>query len=155
MTGHTPNNDIQYSVLIETGPDIVWEMLTKPEYMKQWMGENEMDIEIETNWRVGQPIIIRGFHHAKFENRGTVLVYQPNQFLKYNHLSSISRLPDITENYTSIEFRLNQTGGHTSLTITLENFPTESIKQHLDFYWKTTLNIIKNQAEYHHISIIK
>lgn len=37
------------------------------------IGEPEMGIEIITNWQVGSPIVIKGFHHKKFENKGTVL----------------------------------------------------------------------------------
>jgi hypothetical protein len=47
---------------------IVWPTLTDPDLMKQWMGEPTMEIEITTDWKIGNPIIITGFHPIKFEN---------------------------------------------------------------------------------------
>lgn len=115
--------------------------------MKQWMGEPEMELDIIADWKVGSPIIIRGFHHIQFENKGYVLQFEPHRILKYDYLSSISRLPDKPENRTVIEFTLTPMEDHTSLTLTLSNFPTESIFKHVSFYWTTTLEVIKNTIE--------
>jgi hypothetical protein len=35
----------------------------------------------------------------------------------------------------------------TSLTLTINNFPTETIYRHLDFYWRTTLVMLKKFTE--------
>ena len=140
-------NQIEKTIIIRTNPSIVWKTLTEPDLMKQWMGEVEMEIEIKGNWKVNSPIVISGFHHVKFENKGRVLQFDPNRTLTYSHLSSISRLPDKPENYSIIEFTLTPLDNHTSLTLTVSNFPTETIFKHLDFYWRTTLEIIKNFIE--------
>ena len=115
--------------------------------MKQWMGDAEMEIDIQTTWQVNSPIVISGFHHLKFENKGTVLQFEPGQALKYNFLSSISRLPDIPENYTIIGFTLSPADNQTALTLVITNFPTETIYLHLDFYWRTTIELIKHFTE--------
>lgn len=133
--------------MIQAGPSIVWKHLTDPGLMKQWMGEPEMELDIIADWKVGSPIIIRGFHHIQFENKGYVLQFEPHRILKYDYLSSISRLPDKPENRTVIEFTLTPMEDHTSLTLTLSNFPTESIFKHVSFYWTTTLEVIKNTIE--------
>lgn len=106
-----------------------------------------MKIEIFTDWQIGKPIITKGFHHVKFENTGTVLKFEPNKVLSYNYLSSISNLPDEPESYTTIEFRLEPKSNQTLLKVCVSNFPTETIFKHLDFYWNTTLEIIKKQIE--------
>ena len=112
----------------------VWRALTDPALMQQWAAEPEWNVEIVTDWQVGSPIVVKGFHHVRFENRGTVLRFQPNTFLQYTHLSSISRLPDRSENYTRIAFRLSPSDDDkTSLNLELENFPTESIPSSLRF----------------------
>src|ERR1044071_550967 len=102
---------------IQSQPSNVWSWLTEQHLMKKWMGEPEMNLEITTDWVVRNPIIIRGFHHAKFENKGVVLKYEPYRIIQYTHLSSISRLPDLPENYTIITFRLNQQEQQTALKI--------------------------------------
>jgi len=140
-------NQIEKTIIIRTNPSIVWKTLTEPDLMKQWMGESEMEIEINCTWKLNSPIIISGFHHVKFENKGLVLQFDPHKTLKYSHLSSLSRLSDRPENYSIIEFTLTPLGNHTSLTLTVSNFPTETIFKHLDFYWRTTLEIIKDLIE--------
>ena len=37
-----------------------------------------------------------------------------------------------------------------SLTLTITNFPTEAIYKHLDFYWRTALEVFKRFVEQHH-----
>ena len=126
----------------------VWRALTDPVLVRQWAAEPELNLEVVTDWQVGSPIIMKGFHHVRFENHGTVLHVQPNTFLQYTHLSSISRLPDRPENYTRIAFRLSPSDdGATSLNVELENFPTDSIFRHLDFYWRVTIEVLKRFIE--------
>jgi uncharacterized protein YndB with AHSA1/START domain len=138
---------VERTVVINAPPSVVWNALVRPDLMQQWMGEPEMHLEIVTEWIVGHPITIRGFHHVRFENRGTVLQIEPNRVLRYSHLSSLSRLPDKPEHYSVVEFRLQAVKDGTALTLTLGNFPTETIRKHLDFYWRTTLEILKKCVE--------
>lgn len=48
----------------------VWDTLTRTDLMQQWMGDPEMHVEVITDWEVGSPIVIKGFHHVAFENKG-------------------------------------------------------------------------------------
>lgn len=138
---------VSHTVLIEAPPERVWMTLTNIREMIAWMAEPEMQLEIDTNWIVGESITIRGFHHAHFENRGLVRQFAPPYHLEYSQLSSISGLADTPENHSIFEFRLDPVGGRTSLTITLRNFPTESIFRHLDFYWRVTVGLLKKFVE--------
>ncbi len=46
----------------------VWHILTTPELMKKWMMPN-LEIDIVTDWKVGDPMVIRGTMNGKnFEN---------------------------------------------------------------------------------------
>jgi uncharacterized protein YndB with AHSA1/START domain len=140
------------SVLINSTVPVVWEMLTDPKMMSLWMGEPEMQIEIETNWKLNSPIVIRGYHHVRFENRGLVIKFEKGKRLCYTHLSSLSRLPDVPENYSKLLFALTTGSEATELTVTIENFPTESIRKHLEFYWRGTLARIKAAVEKYPVS---
>jgi uncharacterized protein YndB with AHSA1/START domain len=132
---------------INSKPGRIWTTLTNAQLMTKWIGDPEMKIEVETEWKVNSPIFIRGFHHVEFENKGTILRYDKEKKLSYTHLSSISRLPDKAENYTILEFTLTPDGNSTLLTLDIVNFPTESIRKHLEFYWRTTILTIKDVIE--------
>ncbi len=145
-TPPTGDKIVNKTVHINAPTSKVWETLTNPELMKKWMFDTE--IKIITDWKVGHPIVIRGSLNGKnFENNGTVLQFEIEKILQYNHLSSLSRLPDQPENYSVLEFRLVPIENQTSLTLTLSNFPTESIYKHLAFYWNVTLEVLKRMLE--------
>lgn len=138
---------IVLTVDIDAPPAAVWRALTIPAVMTTWMADAEMRLEIETDWTVGGPIAQRGFHHVAFRNTGTVLRVEPERALAYTHLSSLSRLPDTPANHTVIEFALAPVDESTALTLTLRQFPTETIARHLEFYWRGTLGILKQAVE--------
>lgn len=138
---------IERSILIHASLSAVWSYLTVPEFMLQWMGDPEMGIEIVTDWKTGSPFIVKGFHHFRFENQGKILQLEPESVFQYSHLSSFSGLPDKVENYTIITFRLKQLNEQTELTVEVENFPTESIYKHWEFYWNGTISLLKQVIE--------
>jgi uncharacterized protein YndB with AHSA1/START domain len=138
---------VEHAVSIAANPAIVWRALTVPALMRQWMGEPEMQIEIDTDWTVGGPFVVRGFHHVRFENRGTVRTFEPERTLAYTQLSSLSRLPSVPGNHCVIGFTLAPQREGTRLTLTLRDFPTHTIYKHLDFYWRTTLGVLKQFVE--------
>jgi uncharacterized protein YndB with AHSA1/START domain len=135
------------TTVIAASPPIVWPYLTEPGLMKKWMGEPEMGLEIDTDWTIGNPIVIRGNHHGKFENRGVVLEFQPCEIVSYTHLSSISRLSDVPEHHAVITLRLAPRGHETLLTTHVDGFANESIYKHLNLYWLTTPEVIKKLVE--------
>ncbi|MBD2699269.1 SRPBCC domain-containing protein [Spirosoma sp. BT702] len=135
------------AIQINASPAEVWAALTNPERMTQWMGEPEMNINVLSNWQVNTPVIIRGFHHVAFENKGVVLQNDNEKTLRYTQLSSVSRLPDKPENYSIFEFSLTPIDEQTLLTLHIEGFPTETIRKHLEFYWKTTMTLLQASVE--------
>jgi uncharacterized protein YndB with AHSA1/START domain len=138
---------VSLAVDIDAAPADVWAALTVPERMQAWM--SPAPVEIATDWRVGQPILIRGrLHGVPFESRGTVLRFEPERVLRYSHLSSISRLPDEPASYTVFELRLAPgAANRTALTLELGSFPTEAIFKHLVYYWSVTLQVLKRYLE--------
>lgn len=136
-------------VTINAAAATVWQTLTDPAVMQQWMAESELTID--TDWTVGSPILIRGeLHHLPFANKGTVLQFMPEQLLQYTHLSSLSALPDQPDSYSILTFQLAPTATQTALTVTVTNFPTETIYKHLAFYWTVVLEILKRKIEASH-----
>lgn len=135
------------AVVIDAPAPAVWRVLTDPAHMRAWMGEPVMKLDVAVDWRVGGEFLVRGVHHGRFENRGRVLVFEPEHRLSYTHLSSVSRLPDVPESYTTFDFLLAPVRDGTRLQLTLAGFPTESIYRHLAFYWSGTLAVLKRYVE--------
>jgi uncharacterized protein YndB with AHSA1/START domain len=135
------------TVTIAASPAQVWRALTEPALMKGWMADPKVGVEIETTWAEGSPIRVTGFHVARFENRGVVERFEPERRLRYTHLSSLSKLPDVPESYAAVEFRLQPAGDGTELTIKVSHFATESIFKHLEFYWNGTAQVLKRFVE--------
>jgi uncharacterized protein YndB with AHSA1/START domain len=150
-SGACMSQSFSHAVSIRAPASVVWACLTRVECMRAWMGEPEMALEIAADWRVGGAIVMRGFHHERFESTGTVLAFEPERLLRYTQLSSLSRLPDVPENHALLEFRLEAAGDAegdaTALTVTASRFATLEIYKHLQFYWAGTLGILKRQAE--------
>lgn len=143
---HKLINQIEKSVTINALPSEVWHSLTTPELMKKWM--SDLNIEIITDWTVGGPIIIQGeSYNMGFKNEGTVLQFKPQQILEYTHLSSLSRLGDRPESYTTVTFCLTPNEGQTVLDLVLNNFPTDAIYRHFDHYWSVTIQLLKQSVE--------
>jgi len=139
---------ISKTVTVQASILTVWHSLITPELMKLWMADTDMSIEVETTWRLHDPILIGGYvHQIPFENRGTVRQFSPPYVLAYSHLSSLSNLPDIPVNHTVITFQLADADNGTTLTLIVRNFPTESIYRHLALYWTTTLDVLKSFVE--------
>lgn len=137
---------MQKTVLIEASADRVWTFLTSTAYMQQWMSREAL--AIETPWQVGGPFCMRGVIHGfHFENTGQLLAFEAPKTFAYSHLSSISELPDLPENYSKVHFELTAVAHQTQLTLTLSQFPTESIYKHLALYWNATLEILREMIE--------
>ena len=138
---------IKKRILIQASSGKVWEHLTNPELMIEWMGDEEMKIEILSDWKAGSAITISGFHHVHFENKGTILQLEPGKIFRYEYLSSLSNLADEAKNHTTITFVLTPKENGTELCVEANNFPTFEIYKHLEFYWNGTLGIIKGRIE--------
>lgn len=135
------------SVTITASPGKVWQCLTTPGLMKQWMMP-ETEIEIKTDWKEGGPFTIEGdWYKSRFINYGTVLEFEPEKVLSYSHLSSLSRLPNVPENHSILKMELVPDGESTVLTVSAANFPTEAIYKHLAFYWNVTIELLKKFIE--------
>lgn len=146
---------ITESVVIHAPAAVVWQYLTVPDLMQQWMLDTAMTMAIMTNWQVGSPILMQGtLHGIAFENSGTVLHYEPTTLLAYTHLSSLSQLPGKPADFCKIAFSLIPAAQETALTLTITNFPTFAIFKHLELYWRVALVGLKKQIEQYQIVLV-
>jgi len=122
----------------------IWDAITNPEIIKQYL----FGTETVSQWKVGSSIVFKGiWEGVDYIDKGTILELIPEQKLKYDYLSSFSRLEDKPENYQQITFDLETNNGKSLLTLTQENIPNETSKEHSKNNWTSILNHIKQIVE--------
>jgi len=122
----------------------VWEALTKPDLIKQYL----FGTEVRTDWKVGSPITYKGEWEGKaYEDKGKILQFDPEKTLVSTHWSPLSGVPDIPENYHTVTYRLSETDGRTEVTITQDNNASQEEADHSTQNWKTVLDGMKKLLE--------
>ena len=81
------------------------------------------------------------------KTRGTILENDPGRRLKYSYWSSMSGIEDLPENYVDITYELNERDGHTLITISQDNIPSEKMKAHSAENWRKVLHGLKELLE--------
>ncbi|AFM14052.1 SRPBCC family protein [Turneriella parva] len=125
----------------------IWAFLTQPALMQKWMSPPKAEITVQTDWQIGNEIIISVFHDHYFQNKGQVIAFNPPRLLEYSHLSSLSNLPAESENFTYLRFVIEGARNGGRLALKISNFPTESVYQHMQFYWRGAIQILKSHIE--------
>ncbi|MBC7889307.1 MAG: SRPBCC domain-containing protein [Ferruginibacter sp.] len=132
------------TISIHATASAVWNALTNPELIKQYLSGTEAISE----WKEGSPIIFKGEWEGKlYEDKGTILIVELNKLLKYNYWSSLSGREDKPEHYEVITYELFEEGGDTTMTVTQENIPDEKMKAHSVQNWRKILNGMKEIIE--------
>lgn len=122
----------------------VWEALTRPEQIKQYF----LGADVKTDWKVGSPIYYRGeWQGHSYEDKGTVLEFEPNKRIVSTHWSPLSGVPDIPENYHTVTYLLDEEDGNTGVTILQDHNASEEEKQHSEQNWRTVLAGLKRLVE--------
>ena len=122
----------------------VWDALTKPELIKQYL----FGTEVTTDWQVGSPISYQGIWEGKaYEDKGKVLQVEPGKLLISTFWSSLAGLPDVPDNYKTVRYELLAEGGGTRLTIIQDNNATQEEASHSEQNWKMVLDGMKKLLE--------
>lgn len=138
------NHIAQASMLINSPVSRVWDALTKPELIKQYL----FDTDVVSDWKVGSPILYRGEWEGKpFEDKGQILTIEPEKKLVNTHWSPLAGVPDQPENYHTVTYDLVSKDDKTELTITQDNNANEQEKAHSEENWKAVLLGLKNLLE--------
>ena len=137
-------NTAQVELDINASPQKVWEGLTKPAAVKQYM----MGAELKTDWEVGSAITWTGEYKGKpFQDKGTVLQADKPKHLAYTHSSPGPGKADAPENYRHIDIHLAPKGKGTRLTLTQDNNPNEEARKESEKTWMTMMEGLKKVAE--------
>lgn len=129
---------------INASPETIWRALTSPNEVKQY----RMGAQLETDWKVGGPIVWRGvFKGKQFEDRGKVLHFDKPEHLAYTHINPSASELDETENCRKIHIRLSKKEDKTNLVLTQDNNPTLEAKRETEKNWRLILHGLKRIAE--------
>lgn len=132
------------SIMINASPGRVWDALTNPEIIRQYL----WGTEAVSDWQVGGPITYRGTWKGQpYEDRGTILALEPERLLVTTYLSSMAGLPDAPENYNKITYALSPVGNGTRLTVIQDNVPTDEARAQSEDNWRQVLDALKGLLE--------
>ncbi|PHN04714.1 SRPBCC family protein [Flavilitoribacter nigricans] len=132
------------SILLDAPVATVWNAVTDPAEVKKYF----FGTDLVTSWKVGEPIYFRGeWEGQAYEDKGTVLRYEPQKQLQYDYFSSFSDKEDLPENYQTITYEVEPRDGKTLLSITQTNVPTTEQKDHSEENWNMVLQELKKLVE--------
>jgi uncharacterized protein YndB with AHSA1/START domain len=132
------------SIVIHAGAARVWEALTDPKAIQQYL----FGTEVITDWKVGSPVIYRGVWEGKtYEDKGKVLQNEPGRLLVSTYWSSMSGIPDRPENYQTVRYELAPENGGTRVTVVQDNNDSQESADHSAQNWKMVLEGMKKVVE--------
>lgn len=139
---------VSESIDINTNASNVWNVLTNPELIKEYL----FGTETVTDWKVGSEIVFQGKYGDNLEfsyrDHGVIQQYVPNELLSYSYWSGFSGLEDKPENYSLVTYTLEKKSDDvTKFTWTQKGFGTEEGYQHSLSGMKAFLEKIKEIAE--------
>lgn len=138
------NTTAQVAITLHASPAAVWEALTNPELVKQYM----FGSTVVTDWKVGSPIVYRGEWQGKaYEDKGAILQIEPQQVIAMTYFSPMTGQQDIPQNYMKITYRITPNDKGVELTITQENNKDEASAKRSQENWHTILQGIKKIVE--------
>ncbi len=132
------------SISISVPVGKVWDALTNPEVIKQYMfGTN-----VISDWKEGSPIVWKGeWQGKKYEDKGVILKLEPERLIQYSHFSPLSGKPDLPENYHTVTVELSAEGAETRISLSQDNNPTEKSREHSEKNWAMMLASLKKLLE--------
>ncbi|HEY5009722.1 MAG TPA: SRPBCC family protein, partial [Acidimicrobiales bacterium] len=106
------------AITINAPRDVVWVVVTLPEYVRQW----QYNSELTTDWTVGHPIRFSAeWQGQAFEQWGTVLEFDEPSRLRYSLFAPRPGLDDIPENYFTMTYELTDVDDGTLVTFIQED----------------------------------
>jgi uncharacterized protein YndB with AHSA1/START domain len=132
------------SVVIDASAAEVWRALTTPSLIKRWF----FGVDTYTDWKVGSAIVHTGEWQGKsYEDKGTIVRFDPEKALVHTHWSDLSGLPDRPDNYQEVTWTLVERDEKTELTVAEKNLPSQQAKAVSDTSWTTVLQNLKQLLE--------
>ena len=138
------NMSIKGQITINAIPAKVWNVLTDPRKIIQYIGSQTI-----TDWAVGSPITWEGeMQGMKFQNKGIVLENVSNERLRFTYWSGMGGDADEPKNYSEITYLLKALDkNQTEFTYLREKIPTIFEKQIFERHLQSMLEEIQRLSE--------
>ncbi|GBQ29716.1 hypothetical protein AA12717_3349 [Gluconacetobacter sacchari DSM 12717] len=132
------------SISINASRAEVWDALTSPPLIERYF----FGTKLTTDWQVGAPTIFCGVYQGQsYEDRGTVLEFEPRSGLSYSYWSRFSGTEDLPEARLIIRYRLDEENGRVTVTMTTANCATAEQADHAARNWEIVLRGLKTLVE--------
>jgi uncharacterized protein YndB with AHSA1/START domain len=129
---------------IEAPASRVWEALTDPEQIEQFM----FGSRVTTDWKPGSSIVWKGEYEGKpYEDKGQILEFEPERRLRMTHFSPMSGDEDVPENYHTLTYELEARNGSTRVSLTQDGNDTAEAAEHSQANWEKMLSGLKATVE--------
>ena len=126
--------------------DEVWEALTNPALIKQYM----MGADVESSWKTGSKIVWKGeWQGHRFEDHGEVLDALPGKFLRYTHVAGKQLEKDPASLHT-VTVELDESGDETKVMLTQDNNADQAAVKDSEKNWQMFLQGLKKVVEENH-----
>lgn len=136
--------DVIVTTTIHASQMRVWEALTKPALVAQWM----LGARVDSSWREGASITWSGEYDGKpYFDTGEVLEVAPGERLVHTHFSPASGVADLPENHHRLVWTLTHGGGVTTLTLIQSGARSQSEADRFRQNWIVMLDGLRNVAE--------
>src|SRR6187431_1246091 len=138
------NHIAKAAITINASAAKVWHALTDPAMIKKYM----FGTTVISDWKEGSKIVWKGEWEGKaYEDKGKILLFEPNRCLQYSHFSPLSDLHDNPENYHIVTIDLEEKDKQTIVILTQTNNADEKTKDHSEKNWKMMLASLKKLLE--------
>lgn len=140
MTDHVAHAETE----ISASPQQVWDALTDPDAISSFM----FGSKVETDWEEGSPITWSGEYDGKrFQDKGEILEVRENRRLRMTHFSPLSGDDDVPESYHTLDYRLEDAGDTTRLTLDQDGNDSEEQAAQFAANWQAMLDQVKEYVE--------
>jgi uncharacterized protein YndB with AHSA1/START domain len=131
-------------VHIDAAPERVWEVLTDPDEIAQFM----FGARVDTDWDEGSRISWSGEYDGNaYEDHGEILEVVEGKRLRMTHFSPLSGEDDIPENHHTLDYQLSQDGTGTTLVLEQDNNDSAEQAEQFSRNWQQMLDQVKVRAE--------
>ena len=135
------------SVTIDVPAAKVWEALVNPEMIERCLPVTS----VVSEWKEHSPIVWKSeFQGTPFEVRGTILRFEPEHVLEYDHSLPIFRSSGATHtspNHQRVTIEVREDGMQTHLSVTEQGSKTRREFEHSEGSWRMVLHGMKALLE--------
>ena len=129
---------------INASIDKVWNALTNPEIIKQYM----FGAKVKSDWVEGSKITWKGEWKGKpYEDKGEILQIKKPTKLQYSHFSPLTGKDDIPENYHVVTINLINKGNQTTISLSQNKNENKKEQSEAQKNWTMMLTSLKKLLE--------